>query len=86
MMPSRSSRVVAMVGLWLLLAAGCAVPPGTSAAQARRPLRGRARACGRAPPAPPAALADVVASAGEQLLREAQAVVGGARASWSSIR
>ena len=80
MMPSRPCRVVALVGLWLTLAAGCAVPPAQRARrEQRRPCRPPpAPAPAPAPPlaVPPAAFAEVVARAGEQLLREAQAVVG----------
>ena len=81
MTSSRPLRVFALVGLWLALAAGCALPPaGDGSAQ-----RGPSASSGTPPPAapepapapPPAAFADVVARAGEQLLRDAQAVVAG---------
>ena len=81
MMSSRPCRVVALVGLWLMLAAGCAVPPGSERGASTAPAAAAAPpapAAAAAPSAePPAAFADVVARAGEQLLREAQAVVGG---------
>ena len=79
MTSSRPLRVFALVGLWLALAAGCALPPagdggaksGPSASSGTPPPA----APEPAPAAPPAAFADVVAHAGEQLLRDAQAVV-----------
>ena len=80
MMTRRSSRVVALAGLWLLVLAGCTAPPRSqvdddSVARAPRPgARGRP---GAAPGlAARGAFAEVVARAGEQLLRDAQAVVG----------
>jgi outer membrane protein OmpA-like peptidoglycan-associated protein len=79
MRSSRTLRVVALTGLWLVLAAGCAVPSGgDSGTKTAPPSSGTPPPATPEPaPVPPAAFADVVARAGEQLLREAQAVVGG---------
>jgi outer membrane protein OmpA-like peptidoglycan-associated protein len=80
MMPSRRFlHVVALVGPWALLAAGCTVQPvSESSARTGAPSATvlPASATATAPAAPPGAFADVVERAGEQLLREAQAVVG----------
>jgi len=81
MITRRPSRVVALAGSWLLLAAGCTAPPRGQVdddAVARMPTPSTAPApAPAAPPAlPPAAFPEVVARAGEQLLRDAQAVVG----------
>ena len=80
MRSSRTLRVVALTGLWLVLAAGCAVPSGgDSGTKTAPPSSGTPPPATPEPaPVPPAAFADVVARAGEQLLREAQAVVGAA--------
>ena len=79
MKPSRSLRVLALVGPWLLAAAGCAVAPGgTEGTAATAPAVSTAPVL--APPAapspPPAPFAEVVERAGEQLLRDALGVVG----------
>ena len=81
----RLCHVVVLVGLWLMLAAGCAVPPGSErgagtapAATAATPAPGACRRAllrNRRPPSPTSS-----PRAGEQLLREAQAVVGGGAA------
>ena len=83
MTSSRSLRAFALLGLCLVLAAGCALPPkGEGSAKTGPPASPPAPAAPEpTPAAAPAAFADVMARAGEQLLREAQAVVvaGGPR-------
>jgi outer membrane protein OmpA-like peptidoglycan-associated protein len=81
MMARRPSRVVALLGSWLLLAAACTTPPQSPVdddSVARTPAPAAAPAPAPAAPSalPPAAFADVVARAGEQLLRDARSVVG----------
>jgi len=81
MMTRRPSRVVALFGMGLLLAAGCTAPPRSSVeAGGERPAEPAAPAAPAPalPPAlpPPAAFPEAVTRAGDQLLREAQAVVG----------
>jgi outer membrane protein OmpA-like peptidoglycan-associated protein len=83
MKTSRSSRLLPVLGLALLLASGCAMPPGGDAGSARS----APAAAGASPappplaappePAPPAPFTEVVARAGEQLLRDAQSAIGG---------
>ena len=75
----RSLRFPALACFAALLFAGCAAPPAPTTSRrlppSRRPRR-RPRHRPRLPPVPPAAFADAVARAGEQLLRDAQAAVG----------
>jgi len=83
MKPSRSLRSRSLLGLCLVLATGCVVPPAGEGASARGAPSAAEPPSAAAPPpsfasaAPPAPFADAVARAGEQLLREAQAAVGG---------
>jgi outer membrane protein OmpA-like peptidoglycan-associated protein len=79
----RPCRVVAMVGWWLLLAAGCTAPPqgpGDGGGGGERPSAPPEAPAPAAPPPPAlppaAAFPEAVARAAEQLLRDAQAVVG----------
>ena len=79
MTPRRLLHVFALAGPWLLVAAGCAVPPGRTDGPARTapsPAAAPATAAPVTPALPPAPFAEVVERAGEQLLRDAQAVVG----------
>ncbi len=68
-----------MLGLALLLATGCVVPPAGGGGGAAQPASSGVSpaAASAAPAAAPAPFTEVVARAGEQLLREAQAAVGG---------
>ena len=74
-----SSRLLPALGLALLLASACVVPPAGSGGGSVRPALSGASpgSAAAAPAAAPAPFAEVVARAGEQLLREAQAAVGG---------
>jgi outer membrane protein OmpA-like peptidoglycan-associated protein len=73
-----SSRLLLLLVAALLLAAGCAVPPGRDAGgkAPSAPPTGWPAAAIALPSSPPAPFTEVVARAGEQLLREAQAAVG----------
>ena len=76
---SRSLPAVVLIGSWLAWAAGCAVPPGGAGGSAPPPAPAAPPAVvapAAPPPLPPAAFAEAVERAGEQLLRDAQAVVG----------
>ena len=86
MKTSRSSRLLPVLGLALLLASGCAVPPTGDAGSAKAaPAAAGVSPVPPAPPPPaapppptsPAPFTDVVARAGEQLLRDAQSAIGG---------
>lgn len=81
----RSARFIALFGVSLLLAAGCATPPGggtddsrATAAPAAPPPAPPPPPPAPAPPAPPAPFADTVARAGERLLQDAQTNIGSA--------
>ena len=79
MMTRRSSRVVALAGSWLLVLVGCTAPPRSQVdddSVARAPSPAPAAAPAAPPALSPAAFPEVVARAGEQLLRDAQGVVG----------
>jgi len=76
---SRSLPAVVLIGSWLAWASGCAVPPGGAGGSVPPPAPAAPPpivAPPSPPPPPPAAFAEAVERAGEQLLREAQAVVG----------
>jgi len=85
MNPHRSSRSASLLGIVLVLAAGCVAPPpgGEGAGRTAPPPAPVAPPVAPAtppppPPAPPAPFADAVGRAGEQLLREAQGALGSA--------
>ena len=76
---SRSLPAVVLIGSWLAWASGCAVPPGGAGGSVPSPAPAAPPpiVAPPSPPPPPAAVfAEAVERAGEQLLREAQAVVG----------
>ncbi len=74
----RSIRFPAIACFAVLLFAGCAAPPAptTTPAPAAEPVPAPAPPPPAAAPVPPAAFADAIARAGEQLLRDAQVAVG----------
>jgi len=77
----RSPRARSLPGCALLLLAGCVTPPGGGEAAKTTPTSAATPApaspAAAQPSAPPAAFNEVVVRAGEQLLRDAPAAIGG---------
>jgi outer membrane protein OmpA-like peptidoglycan-associated protein len=83
MKTARPARPWALIGVAMLLVAGCAAPPGPTGASTAPPVAAAPPPVTPSPPAapapvPPAPFADTVARAGERLLQEAQATIGSA--------
>jgi outer membrane protein OmpA-like peptidoglycan-associated protein len=80
----RCARLNALFGVAVLLAAGCAMPPGGGRTDDSRATPAPAATPSAAPPSPapaspqaaPASFADTVARAGEQLLQDGQTSIG----------